>query len=752
MKGPMIFKAGSSQTTRDRGIRTGKQIVPFVYAGILVVACVAMFALWFTFRLYQTLPTVDELINMKQSIVSRVLAKDGTLIHEFGMERRIWVPYKDIPPELVQAIISIEDRRFYSHWGVDLRRIFGALVVDVLHRGYAQGASTLTQQLARNVYLTSEQSIVRKIREIMTSVQIEFHYTKEEILELYLNQVYLGNGGYGMGVAASQYFTKPVRTLTLNECATLAGMIQSPEYYRPDKKKNIARITVRRNSVIHAMLAMHYITAKQAKEVLAMEIPSNPAQDISKEAPYFIEQVRKYVIQKYGEDELYTNGLTIYSTLDPLAQDSAEISLARQMKFMQARLNRMFTWQPEIRAVFGKMPLDSLNAHFDSLYVLHKEAFAHLPDTVKHRIAQSGVIVMDVHTGAIRALIGGRDFEESKFNRIFQAMRQPGSAFKPIVYTAAIDHGFAPASVILDQPVTITTPQGEWRPQNYDGEFNGPVTLRFAIKKSLNLAAIQLFLQVGGDTVVDYARKLGITAPIMGVPSLAIGSCEVKPIELVCAYAAFPNGGRVVAPYCIEKIVDRHGKVLEKTTPSSTEAISPQTAYIMCDLMTEVVRHGTAASIAGRGFTRPAGGKTGTTNEYSDAWFVGYTPQLVCGVWVGVDDRLSLGRGVTGGDAALPIWVPTMIAAHKNLPLEDFKNPGGVTRVAVCQVSHKLANASCPAVRQDVFKSDQLPESCDIHGARGARGTGSPTDRFFDKSPSSTNAPPSGKPKKRLMF
>jgi penicillin-binding protein 1A len=325
-------------------------------------------------------------------------------------------------------------------------------------------------------------------------------------------------------------------------------------------------------------------------------------------------------------------------------------------------------------------------------------------------------VALDVKTGGVLALIGGRDFAESKFNRAIQAVRQPGSSFKPFLYTAAMEHGFAPSSLVMDQPITLQTPQGEWRPENYEGTFEGPVTIRHAIEHSLNLAAIQTIIQIGPDTVVDYARRMGLKQRLEAVPSLAIGSCEVIPMEMATAYSIFPNKGLKVAPFFVKRIIDKNGKILEEHEQNELQVLSSATSYIMCDLLTGVVRRGTGAAIPGLGFTRPSAGKTGTSNDYADAWYIGFTPQIICCVWVGVDERRSMGTGMTGAQAAVPIFARSMIALHKKLPIENFERPDSVISGKVCAVSHMPAQPSCPQTFDDLFILGKLPAPCDVHG------------------------------------
>jgi penicillin-binding protein 1A len=701
---------------------------------------------WFLYRMYQTLPTVDQLENIEPPLSSKVVGKDGTLIHEFSIEKRSWVPLSEAPQDLVNAVISIEDRKFYTHWGIDIKRILGAVFVNLGRGRYAQGASTLTQQLARNVYLSSKTSMIRKIREAMTAVQIEQYYTKREILELYVNQVYLGAGVYGVEAASQCYFSKHVSQLTLNECAVLAGCIQLPERYRPDKQSNLRRTTVRRAAVLKSMQSMRFLDKKQVAEVMAMGVPSSPQTDVSKRAPYFIEMVRKYCEQKYGDDLLYNGGLTIYTTLDPYAQDSTDAAVERHLKFLQGKMNSYYLDRTRIHKKL-KIPRDTFERHFDSLFAAHTTECEAFPDSLRLRIVQTALIAMDVKTGAILDLVGGRNFLESKFNRAVQSVRQPGSAFKPIVYAAAVDHGFTPASVVLDQPITLMTPQGEWRPENFNNTFEGPVTVRHALEHSLNLVAIQVLTQVSGDTVVSYARRMGLKQRMEPVPSLAIGSCEVMPMELLDAYAIFPNKGDRVEPYYIERIVDKDGNVLEEHEQQPPiPVLSPQTSFIMCDLLASVVRRGTAAGIPGMGFARPSGGKTGTSNDYSDAWFIGFTPQIACVVWVGMDERRSLGYGVTGALGAIPLYVKAMIALHKKLPVEYFARPEGIVNAKVCTISHKIATSYCPQSYDEFFVQGKLPETCDMHGP--GRVKSSNIMNMFGPKPQDSKVPP----KKRLMF
>lgn len=744
-----VIISSSNQSKKKSGKLNGNRILVLLLSFILIISIGGSASVWILYRFYQTLPTLGQMQNIEQSLVSKMLGKDGTPVHEFSIERRFWVPIDKIPADLQNAVISIEDRRFYDHWGIDIRRIFGAAVVDLVRGGYAQGFSTITQQLARNVYLTQKKSIVRKLREVLTAVQLESCYTKKEIFELYLNQVYLGAGAYGVEAASLQYFSKHVWQLNTAECAVIGGLIQSPERYRPDKKENIKRITLRRNTVLSAMREMKVIDKKLAKELIAAPIITHPSKEKSNVGAYFVEMVRKYISDKYGDDLLYNGGLTIYTTIDRVAEDSAEQACGLQVKSLQERCNRIFLDSTHADRQL-KVSRKFFMENFDSVYAANEDKYKGLPDSTKLRKAQIAVTALDVNTGAIRVMIGGRNFEESKFNRVLMARRQPGSSFKPFVYTAAMENGFNPASIVLDQPITLMTDQGEWRPENFDHVFNGPITIRNAIARSINLVAIQVLMKVGPEKVVEYARKMGLKYDLPAVPSLAIGACEVTPMELTSAYSIFPNHGIQATPYFIEKIVDKTGRVLERHTTNEKEVLSAQTSFLMCSLMRSVVCCGTAAAIPGLGFTRPAAGKTGTTNKYSDAWFVGYTPQIACGVWTGIDDRLSLGNGVTGSIAAVPVWVKTMIPLHRGLPVKDFNRPNGIKTMNICSESHLVAARACPKSAIEFFLEDTQLDTCDIHGPSRSKRDGNMI-RYFG-APKTTEKSDAKKKKRPLMF
>jgi penicillin-binding protein 1A len=672
-------------------------------------------------KTYNTIPSPKELANIQPSLVTKVYGMDSTLIHEFSIERRFWVPLDSISQDLQNAVVAVEDRRFRTHWGVDLRRIFGTIIVNISNRGYSQGASTLTQQLARNLFFTHKKALMRKVREILTAIKLESYYTKDEILELYLNQVYLGGGVYGVEAASQKYFSKSSSHLTLNEAAVIAGMIQLPEHYRPDKKKNIERITVRRNSVIRGMLRAGFIEQSTYDITKFEEIQPKPFKRLSSKGLYFVETVRQYLEKEYGADKLYNGGLSIYTTLDPVAQDSTEKSLIGHLDTLQHFPNRLFVDSTKAWKTIG-VSRKVLLENFDSLYSANEELFKDLPDSLKIRKLQASAIAIESSTGAVRVLIGGRDYDESKYNRALQSVRQPGSAFKPFVYTTALLRGYTPASLIKDEPVTISTSDGLWKPQNYEKEFYGLTSMRNALKRSINLVAIQIFQDVGAKEVISLARQMGLSHHLPAVPALAIGACEVTNIELTSAYSAFSNGGIQAKPYFIESVVDSKGKVLELHKLEEKRVLDEGIAALTASMMRDVVDHGTGVRVRRNGFMRQAAGKTGTTNSYSDAWFVGYTPQIACGVWVGIDERRSMGRGVTGARGTIPVWATAMKQLHRNLPVEKFVLPETIIKEMICSKSYGLATRYCPKTYEELFLiSGKLPKECSEHAIEESR-------------------------------
>lgn len=580
------------------------------------------------------LPEVTSLEEYKPSATTRIFSDDGELLAEFYMENRTPVPVSAIPKNVIEAFLAVEDPRFYSHSGIDFSGIIRAMYQNIRAGRIVQGGSSITQQLAKMMFLTPERTFSRKLKEAYLAIQIERHYTKDEILDLYLNQVYLGSGAYGVEAAAHTYFGKSVSKLTLAEGALLAGLPAAPTRYSPLNDLQLAYS--RRAHVLRRMRAEGFIDKKQMLAAEDEPFVRIPVKKDQFKAPYFVEYIRELLDQKYGESALYRGGLNVYTTLNYQMQEMAEEAMEKGLQQVEKR-----------------HPSDQQ--------------------------MQGALIAIEPHTGYIRTMVGGRDFYKSEFNRSTQALRQPGSAFKPIVYAAALDKGLGPDDTILDAPVSYPGARAGvlWSPTNYDRKFEGEVTLRRALALSINVVAVKLLAKVGIPTAIDYARKLGVTTPLSPYLPLALGASDVTLIEMAAAYAVFDNYGIYTAPACIIKITDRDGQVLDDPAPIARQAISQNTAEEMTDMLTGVVRFGTGYQASSLG--RPAAGKTGTTSKFDDAWFIGYVPSMVTGVWVGYDDHKEIGNRETGARAALPIWLDFMknYVRELKVPYENFPVPTG---------------------------------------------------------------------------
>jgi penicillin-binding protein 1A len=688
-----------------------------ITTAFVVLLLIGIGGLSYLYFISRDLPSLRQLEEYKPKLASKVYSADMKLILEYYEEKRSYVPLEQIPEALKQAVIATEDRRFYDHWGMNLRRFTQAFLINVINFGFKQGASTLTQQLARQLYLTTEKTITRKIKELITAIQIERTYAKEEILEMYLNHMYFGHGSYGAQSAARKYFGKDLQELTVDECAVLVGVLKAPEYYTPIRHPE--RALKRRNIVLNAMREMDFITEDEYNEYLkrpisVLKYTTSTTYGI---APYFTEYVRQILQEKYGYN-LYTDGLSIYTTLDTRAQASAEEAVERHLKDLQKTVNNYYLKENKVKELLD--PDFIKNNNVDKL--LQDSTF--VDSLLNARLpVQTALISIDPRNGHILAFVGGRDFAESKFNRVVQARRQPGSAFKPFVYTVAIDNGYPTTYEVLNQPVVVYLENGErWSPQNYDLSIGGPTTFREGLRRSLNLVTVRVLQEViqKPSRVVEYARKMGIKSPLQPVDAIALGASDVTPMEITSAFGVFANGGVLVEPVPILRVEDKNGNVIEQNIPRSQEALRKETAYIMTDLLKTVMDEGTGGSARWKWrFYRPAGGKTGTTNDFSDAWFIGFTPQIVTGVWVGLDDySLTLGKGQDGARTALPIWAMYMKSVHDTLglPVLDFPMPDGVVRVEICADTKKLANEVCPNVIEEVFESRLAPtEHCDMH-------------------------------------
>ncbi len=661
-----------------------------------------------TYRIYQRdLPSFERLHNIEPALKTKIYSGDGVLLQEYFNENRVLTPYDSIPQHLKDMLLAVEDRSFYDHWGMNPKRIAKALLIDITRWRIAQGASTITQQLARMLFLTREQTIERKIKEALTAIKLERTYSKQEILQMYLNHYYFGRGAYGIAAAARTYFDKSVGELTVNECALLVSLLKGPSRYSNKVFNELDFALGIRNNALYSYFDWGKITREEYDSLKVLPLELNPPHPEAGKAPYFTEIIRQYLLDKYGEKALYSDGLKVHTTLDWDLQQAAEAAVQERLDSIQARIERAYGPDNPIYTYFLPDTVDSMG---DSIRV--------------YKQIQAAAVTINNENGDVLALLGGKSFEETEFNRAVQALLQPGSAFKPFVYTAAMDNGYHPTDIFYDNSIKLEIPgTRDWRPHNFDDKFMGAMTLRKGLYLSRNLIAIKLLLKIKPEQAIFYARKMGITTPLNPVASLAIGTEVLRLIDLTSAFSIFPNGGIKVPYRFITKITDRYGNVIEDNSLiAKEEVLSAETAYIMVNMMQSVIDNpeGTGRSARWRGFTRPAGGKTGTSDNFCDNWFLGYTPQITTGVWVGFDEKLSIGKNQTGATNALPIWTKIMIAAHDTLPIMDFAVPDGVEFADVCLESGKLATDRCENIGHEVFRIEELPvETCPIHPSKG---------------------------------
>ncbi len=628
-------------------------------------------------------PAVEVLDEYTPRQTSKLYAADGRFIAEIGLERRTVVKIDQIPKIVRNAFVVTEDKRFYEHAGVDWQRVPAALLNDLRTRSWSQGFSTITMQLARNIFperISREKSLVRKLKEAKVARAIEAKYPKDRILELYLNQIYLGNGAYGVESAAERYFGKNVKDLNLAEAATLASIPKGPGRYDPRRFPD--RVIQRRNTIIELLRRNGDITDADASLARAYPLRLARKTDAGEFAPYFVEWVRQLLDEQFGR-QLYEQGLKVYTTLDVELQSAAERALETQLRAIEA--GKFGAYKHETYEHYTARAIDSDN----------ENAAANSP------YLQGAFIAMDPRDGSVRALIGGRSFDDSKFNRAVQALRQPGSTFKPIVYADAIQNGRPPSYIVDDAPLSYTPQGGQtWEPQNYDNKFEGKMPLRRALYESRNLATIRLGMELGEASVIDEARKFGLTSPIPPYPSIHIGAASVYPIEMVSAYSAFATLGTRSAPMAILRVENQKGDVLWAPPPQRTAVLSPEEAWLMVDMMKDVVRRGTAAGTVGSVFHLPAGGKTGTTNDGTDVWFIGYTSDLVAGVWMGLDRPQKIKANAQGGVLAAPAWTAFMNQVYKRKPAPpDWPRPSGLVTQTIDLTTNTLWTDGCGGVR-----------------------------------------------------
>jgi len=757
--------AGGTRSFRLR--RVGLTVL---FAAAIVVG--ALIGLFLAFE--SDLPQVSSLEDYQPNIVTQVFSADGELIGEFAIERRVVVAFRDIPPVLRNAVVAVEDADFWKHLGINPWRIPGAALANIRsgHRG--QGFSTLTMQLSRLLFLTPEKTYERKIKEILLAFQLEKGFTKEEIFTLYCNQIYFGHGNYGVEAASRFFFNKSIAELSLPEAALIAGIPQSPARLSPIEHPE--RALERRNHVLERMAEEKYISPAEAEAAKATPLRLNVHRDPPSIAPHFLEEVRKQLEREYGSQRIYQGGLRVYTTLDSRLQRAANRALRDGILAVDRR-SRGFVKPSESALVDGALPerlhLDEWDAPLalgdvvrgivlasdrstaqvqvgDAVgrlglpgiaWTQHRNIAEILPrgTIAPFRIlslsggpagrsaelaleqepkVEGALLALEVRTGAVKAMVGGYDFERSKFNRATQALRQVGSAFKPIVYSAALESGgFTVATPINDAPLSFANPGAPpWTPKNYDGKFLGPIPLRRALEGSRNIPAIRTLQQIGVEKGIEYARKLGITSELPPYLPIAIGAGEATLLEMTAAFATFPNQGLRMRPYLVARITDRDGNTLEEQRPEATDAIRADTAYIMTSLLRGVVERGTATRA--KVLDRPVAGKTGTTDDYTDAWFIGFEPFLAAGVWVGYDDkRISLGDKEEGGRVALPIWIDFWREASRDVPIEDYRVPPNVVFLPV-DASGQPGRPGAPGVMMEPFVAGSEPRNVTASGAR----------------------------------
>ncbi len=676
--------------------------------------------------IFSGIPPVYEMEEYTPSLTSKVFDRNGKLIHEFSIEKRSMVPLEEIPVDLQNGVVAMEDRDFFKHAGFSVRGIMRALFHDIMTGRAKQGGSTLTQQLSRGVFLTQQKKIIRKIREIVLAVQIEHRFSKPEILQLYLNEIYLGSGAYGVKAAAKRYFNKELDQLTTGEAAMLVGLIPSPGNYNPFA--NPERAKARRNLVLQVMYEQGYITAEDLEKAKAELLPEKaPATQGDKPGLYFIEHIRRILEPKYGTETLWKGGLNIYTTIDIDQQAIAEQIMNKKLL--------------EFDAVIAKglgIEIDPNDPEADPRLINQEEVN---PEEVQERLEyprlQGAFMARDVKTGAVRVMVGGRSFSESKFNRATQARRQPGSSFKPYVWMAALQQGYTPATLVKDLPTMFYFDGRNWHtfdenadlysldlaaqsfiaskafnvwvPQNYGGKNDGWITLRRALEKSKNIVAVNLIDAIGPRKVIDVARKAGLTASLPSVPALGLGVSVINMDEHLAALTTFANSGIHTDNYYIEKVEDNNGRLLEEHIAEEKAVFSPQDSYLLINMMKGVVDRGSGASV--RVLKRPVAGKTGTTQSHRDMWFVGMTPYTSAAAWMGYDDDTSQEKYHWTGSTTARWWAEIMAEILKDEPADDFTVPEGISFSYVNPNTGRLATPTDPNKFLEAFKKGTAPTS-----------------------------------------
>ena len=775
---PITFKKKKKRS------KLGKILIVTFYS-ITLFCLIAGFAgaSFIYFHYSQDLPDVRELKNYHPSTITQIYSDGDEKVAEFYIEKRIMTPLEDIPLALKQATLAVEDSNFYYHLGIDPKAIFRAFITNMKAGRVVEGGSTITQQLSKTLFLSRERTLPRKIKEAILSVRLELVFTKDEILEMYLNQIYYGHGSYGVEAAARTYFGKGVADISIAECALIASLPKAPNHYSPYKDPKRAR--KRRNHTIRRMSYLSFITKAEGESALNEEFNLGEVTSMLNRAPYFVEHIRQFLETKYGSSKLYRGGLKVYTTLGMDLQESAQKSVIKNLRIADKRYGyrgALANWDLSRGELSIQEALIKMNRFEEGegitagkvikgvvISVDEKQASVFLgpdegtidirdmnwarppntrldgrwarikrPSEALHpgdliwvkplRIVEGSLgwalaleqepdvegslVSLDPKTGQVKAMVGGYSFSKSQFNRAVQAIRQPGSAFKPIIYAAAIKEGFSPASIIIDSPIIFKEKEDafdKWKPVNFEEKFYGPTSLRTALTHSRNVVTVKLMQNIGIKGTIKLAKSLGITSNMERNLSISLGSSGLTLFELTSAYSAFANNGTLIKPRSIRSIQNRKGEILYTAKPEITQPISPGVAYTITSLLQSVVEHGTGKKV--KVLNRPVAGKTGTTNNFVDAWFMGYTPELVTGVWVGKDKDEPLGRNETGSRAAIPIWLQFMQEALANKPVTNFQMPSEIQYLKILPETGEITSFGEPGSQFEIFLQDHLPDN-----------------------------------------
>ena len=769
--------------TPPSGINSRKVFGQFVFLTLFLLSAGVGALAGLVFVYSSSLPQIQQLEDYRPDVMTDLYSDDGTVIGNFALERRVIVAYNEIPPLMKDAVISVEDRHFESHWGVDVLRIVRAAATDLMERRKAQGASTLTQQLSRKLFLTPEKSFRRKIQEALMAIQIERHFTKPQIFAMYINQMDLGHGNFGFEAAAQFYFGKHLGQLTLPEAALLAGIPKSPTAYSPILHPEAAHR--RRNQVLLAMLENGKISQDQYRQAVNEPLGLNIQKWNYTVAPYFVEEVRQFLEKKYGMEAVHERGLRVYTTLNVAMQRDAQQAFQQGLRDDDKRrgwrgpekniLKEPVTladgksatletytdsdWKSApaagdlVRGLVTEVSNDHATVRFGGLTarvmppdfawtkkIQAADLFAvgdvdlfQVKDIKGSKLhvtldqnpnVQGAMLVIDNATGAIKAMIGGYDWNDSKYNRAVQAERQVGSSFKVYVYSQVLSQGISPFDTVPDVPVTYHTSSGAWSPHNYDEKYEGTITLLHALAESRNIPAVRLLSKVGVDSVVRLCRKFGITSRLVPNLPLALGASDLTLLEHTSAFTTFPNDGVHITPRMVYRVTNYDGRVIDDFQPEVTDVLPAPVARLMVSMLREVFNTGTATRAKPMAQKYPMAGKTGTTNEFTDAWFLGFTPSITCGVYVGFDNHQSLGDKEEGSHVALPIWMQFMSEFLKNRPAEDFPHsplltsPAQVQEILASVGNEQLQAGSQPAAAPDSAKPATTSPPAAITGAK----------------------------------